>query len=69
MSTELQPLDDAAKLRLVEELEALGLLRRDEHGRRWLTDRGHYVGSALTAFALQEQAEKDATVWPPGNKH
>lgn len=67
MTEPLPPLSDAEKLRLCEELEMLGMLSRDATGRRWLTEKGHRVGMALYAFAMLEQAEKDATVWPPGS--
>jgi hypothetical protein len=66
MTETLPPLTDAEKLRLCEELEALGFLSKDPSGRRWLTQKGHRAGMALYAFAMLEQAEKDATAWPPG---
>jgi hypothetical protein len=62
------PLSDDEKLRLCEELEALGLLRRDATGRRWLTKRGNLVGAALTAFKLHEEVERGAIMWPPGSR-
>jgi hypothetical protein len=68
-TAELPPLTDAEKLALCEELEALGMLSRDPTGRRWLTEKSHKVGMALYAFAMLEQAEKDARHWPPGSKH
>ena len=58
----LPPLSDDAKARLCEELEALGLLRCDANGRRSLTERGHRIGIALTAFAMQEQAEREQRI-------
>jgi hypothetical protein len=50
MTDPLPNLMDDQKQKLVEELEAMGLLRRDAHGRRWLTERGSYIGMALYAF-------------------
>jgi predicted transcriptional regulator len=59
MTEPLPHLSDVEKQKLVEELEAMGLLRRDANGRRWLTERGDTIGMALHAFAAIEQAERE----------
>jgi DNA-binding IclR family transcriptional regulator len=58
MSERLPPLSDREKERLCQELEVMGLLRRDPQGRRWLTERGNYVGMALYAFKMLEERER-----------
>jgi hypothetical protein len=41
-------------------LESLGLARRDELGRRRITQRGDDVGQALHALATWEKAYREA---------
>jgi hypothetical protein len=53
-------MSDADKLRLCEELEAMGLLRRDAHGRRWLTEKGDRIGMAFYAFKMHEAEAEQA---------
>jgi hypothetical protein len=50
---------------LITELEALGFVSRDAHGKRQLTKRGHVVSLALTGIAMLGPTEAEQEARPP----
>jgi hypothetical protein len=56
MMKPLHELTDNEKNALLDEMERLGLLRRDESGRTWLTERGNHFGCMLLTLKTIDKA-------------